>query len=330
MKKIKEEIKYEPVSVITAMRNASTTVMETLKSVSKQKYPVTEMIVVDNVSKDNSREIVREYSRESKFPIKLLVQKKDKGVSSSYNWGVKEAKSKLVIFLSSDSSLPSVDEFKRLTLPFRQDPHVIASYATSVLPGFVWNTYNFWEKYHAARMVDNTSSPMVTKCDCLKKDVFLKVGGFDEINFGGDGDMGGEDADLNMRLREAGTIVRSKADSLHLHYMANDYTLSSMARSRKMYARSYGMFLRKSPLKSPQASIIFLIRPTLCILPFIPALTGVGIALLIIYSFLYSKKMFITKSTIFDPRIILIPFLNIFFLYYELFWLVKAYFSYKK
>lgn len=321
---------YIPVSVIIAMRNASTTVLETLKTITKQKYPIREIIVVDNVSKDNSRELVHDFAKKSKIPIRLLLQKQDKGVSSSYNLGTKTAKSELVVFLSSDSSLPSDHELEKLVKPILNDPKVVASYATTVLPGFVWDTYNFWEKYHAARMVDSKSSLMVTKFDCIKKEVFLKIGGFDERNFGGDGDIGGEDADLNMRLRNAGKIIRSEANSLHLHYMANDYTLANMAKSRKMYSRSYGMFVRKSALLAPKASLTFLIRPALAILPFVPGFSSLGIALLLLYSIAYSKKMFTTASTLFDPRILLIPLLNIYFLYFELFWFVNAFLSYKK
>lgn len=319
-----------PVSVVIPMRNASTTLPETLKTISKQTYPIQEIIVVDNVSKDNSREIVTNFGKKSKIPVKLFLQKKDKGVSSSLNLGVREAKSDLVIFLTSDCSLPSTKELDRLAEPLLDDPDVVASFSTSVLPGFVWDTYNFWEKYHAARMVDNKSSMMVLKFDCIRKDVFLRIGGFDEKNFGGDGAIGGEDADLNMRLRKEGKIVRSKAESLHLHYMANDYTLTNMARSRKMYARSIGRFLRKSPFLAPLATLTFLIRPGLTILPFVPGINIVGVMILVLYSILYSRKMFESSQTQSDPRILLIPFLNIYFLYYELFWTLEAFFSFKK
>lgn len=318
------------VSVVIPMRNAATTLPATLKTITSQKYPIEEIILVDNVSKDTSREIVLAFAKKSKIPIRLLVQKKDKGVASSYNWGTKEAKSDLVVFLTSDCSLPTSGELEKLTYPLRKDPSVVASFSTSVLPGFVWDTYNFWEKYHGARMVDNRSSMMVLKFDCIRKSVFLQVGGFDERNFGGDGAIGGEDADLNMRLRKAGKIVRSRAESLHLHYMASDYTLANMAKSRKMYARSIGRFLRKSPFKSPGATLIFLIRPVLAVLPFVPGFLEIGILLLLVYSLFYSQKMFTTKTTLLNPRIFAIPFLNIYFLYYELYWTLAAFFSFKK
>ncbi len=326
----KEKKSLIDVSVIIPMRNASTTVLETLNTIVKQTYPIREIIVIDNVSKDNSREIVLGFAKKCKIPIELIRQKKDKGVSSSYNLGVRLAKSEYVVFLTSDCSLLTEHELEELVEPLRNDPLVVASYSTSVLPGYVWDTYNFWEKYHAARMVDNRSSLMVLKFDCVRRAAFLKIGGFDEVNFGGDGAIGGEDADLNNRLRNEGKIVRSNANSLHLHYMADDYTLLNMARSRKMYARSYGRYLRKNPFVSPFASVVFLARPALAILPIMPFINRAGIIVLVLYAFFYSKKMFTTLATLADPKILLIPILNILFLYYETYWMARAFFSYRK
>ncbi len=325
MRKNSKDIRT-PVTVVIPMRNAATTVGDTLQSVINQKYPILEIIVVDNVSKDNSRDIVRDFAKKSPVKIRLLVQDKDKGVSASYNRGVKDAKTTFVIFLTSDCSLPSDIEVKKLVQPLLQDSSVVASYSTCVLPGFIWETYNFWEKFFSARMVDNTSSGMVLKFDCIRKSSFLSIDGFDEVNFGGDTFIGGEDADLTVRLRKIGKIIRSKARSLHLHYRGSDYSLFHMMKSRKMYARSQGRFLRKYGFSVKDAWSAFLPRPIVAIL----GLSIVGLPLLFAYAFLYTPKMFTTRETLLNPRIIFIPFLNIFFLYFELYWMKKAFLSYKK
>ena len=315
-----------PVSVVIPMRNAQTTVLDTLRTIVWQKYPILEIIVVDNVSKDNSVRTVELFSKTSKIPIRLIKQDKDQGVSSSYNKGVKVATSDLVIFLTSDCSLPTNRELEKLVATLIGNSHAVASYSTCVLPGFIWKTYNFWEKFFSARMVNNISSGMVLKFDCIRKKEFLSIGGFDEVNFGGDGAIGGEDADLTTRLRKIGEIVRSKARVFHLHYKGEDYNVFDMARSRKMYARSQGRFLRKYGLTVPDSWTAFLPRPMLAIM----GLLLFGIPLLIIYSFMYTPKMFTTREIVLNPRTILVPFINIFFLYYELYWTTRAFFSYKK
>lgn len=322
--------KQVALSVVIPMRNASTTVLETLKSITKQDYPIKEIIVVDNVSKDSSREIVLTFAKKSKIPIRLLRQTKDKGVSSSCNWGIKEAKSDLVVLLASDCSLPSNHELERLMQPFRNDSAVVAAYSQNTIPAHVWDTYNFWQKFHSARDIDNFNSLMVLKFDCVRRSTFLKIGGFDEINFGGEGSMGGEDADISDRLIKEGKVIKSEAISYHLHYMGKDFSVKNIMYTRKMSARSYARFIRKNFFVSPIPALTLLIRPALSILPFILSFHTISVIPLIFYTFLYSKKMFITKSTLLDLRIVLIPFLNILFLYYELFWMLEAFLTYKK
>lgn len=328
MKKTQKNKKV-PVSVIMSMRNASTTVLYALKSITKQKYPIREIIIVDNVSKDNSRELVLEFAKKSKIPIKLIKQKVDGGVSTSYNRGGFIAKSSLIVFMSTDATLPSAGELEKLTDPFREDPLVVATYSHNTLPSFVWNKYNFWQKFYSSRQVDSTRSGFVLKFDCVRRDVFLKIKGLDE-NFFGDDAVGGEDADIALRLRKEGKLIHSNALSYHLHYMGNDYDLSHIMKSKKIYARDYGRVIKKEIFLFPLEASVFLIKPVISVLPFVPNLHLIGVLVLIAYSLLVSKRMLLTVSTLTNPKIILVPFLNIFFLYYEDFWMAQAIFSKKK
>lgn len=315
-----------PVTVVIPMRNSATTLPDCLRSISTQRYPIDEIVVVDNVSVDNSREIVASFAKSCPIPVKTLRQTVDRGVAASYNRGTREAKSPFVVFMTSDVSLPTPNELGKLVKPLMEDPTIGATYSTSVLPQFIWDKYNFWEKYFAARMVENYSSLMVLKFDCVRREAFLSVGGFDEVNFGGDKAIGGEDADLTNRLKHHWRIVRSEARSYHLHYVAQDYTLAHMMQSKKMYARSMGRFLRKSPFQDIKASIIFLVKPALAMIGLTP---GVGWVLLIVFALVYTPKMFMSSATLGDPRIFFVPFFNIFFVYYETWWMAQGFLSYR-
>jgi len=54
-----KKISEEAVTIVLPMRNAETTVLLSLQSINKQTYPIREVIIIDNVSSDNSIEIVR-------------------------------------------------------------------------------------------------------------------------------------------------------------------------------------------------------------------------------------------------------------------------------
>lgn len=330
---IKKQI---PVSVIVPMRNSETTLLETLSSIEKQTYPVNEIIIVDNISTDISIKIANDYKTKSKIPIKILVNKVNNGVGASYNRGVKESSSEFVVFMHSDSSLPTVNELEKLVKPLLDYPDVVGSYPTVIIPDKVWYSYNFWQKCLFARAVGKDNPGFNGKFDCIRKSAFLKIGGFDEITYGRDVNIGGEDADLYLRLETQGKMVLSKAKTIHLHYLGSGYKLTDWIRNRKLLARTYGRLIRYQgrslPLKThgkglkiPLGMLLFALKPALAISLFIPYIQFIGVPLIIAYLFLNSRKLYTNHSTLRDPRILVLPFIEIFLLYYEVFWMLQAF-----
>lgn len=323
---MKKKVKQLTVSVVIPTRNAATTVLYALKSLTQQTYPIKEIIVVDNVSKDNTREKVIEFSKKSKIPIKLVKQERDKGVSSSNNLGAKHSESDLIVFMMSDCKLPAKDELEKLVEPLLENSSVVATYPTTILPREIWNEYNFWQKMYMISDLDNETPLMNAKFDCFRREVFTRIGGYDEKNFGGESNIGGEDAELSLRTRKEGTVAPTLAKIIHLHYMGSNYSIKDLLKSRKLYARTYGRLLRKRGHLFPLGAIEFLIKPGLAFCPFIPYFGVVGIILLVLYAFIHTSKMFTSYLTITNPRIILVPFLNIVLLYYDTFWMFEAFF----
>lgn len=341
VKKTPIKIRRPSVSVIVPMRNSATTLLTTLKSIAKQNYPVKEVIIVDNVSTDNSIQIAEEYKKSSKLPILILKNKVNNGVGASYNRGVKKASSEFVIFMHSDSSLPTNSEIQKAVSPLIDSSDIVGVYPTVINPEKVWETYNFWQKCLFARAVGKPSPGFNGKFDCIRREAFLKVGGFDEITFGRDVNIGGEDADLYLRLETQGRMVLGKATVIHLHYLGPGYKISNWLQNRKLLARTYGRLIRfqgKSlPLRThgkglqiPLGMLVFAIKPILCILPFIPYVQFVGIPMLFAYLFFNSRKMYTTFSTLRDPHILALPFIELFLLYYEVFWMIESLLFVKK
>lgn len=306
------------------MRNASTTVTAALASLVKQKYPLKDIIVVDNASTDGSIKLVLDYAKKNKIPIALIKHEKNMGVSTSFNDGAQKARADLLVFMMSDGILEKESEIEKLTLPLRKDKKIVGSYANTLQPEYVWNTYNYWQKYYSARSVNSTSVMMTGHLDCVRKDVFDKIGGFDTTNFGGDA-IGGEDADFSLRLQKEGQVMRSKAEVVHVHYVGSNFSLKDILRGHKIYARAYGRLLRRFMFHFPKELIGLLFKPVLAVIPFIPFLHMFGVGLIVFYSFFYTKKMFLSVVTLTNPRIILIPLLNILLLYYDVFWFAQAF-----
>lgn len=316
-----KKIDIEPVTIVLPMRNAATTVLLSLQSINKQTYPIREVIIIDNASSDNSTSLVNKFSKNSKIPIKLIARKMNKSLGSSFNEGVKNSKSEFVILMHSDCALPTDEEVAKLVEPIRLNKDVVATFPTILLSKSVWETYDFWIKYYLARAVGREIAGLTSKFDCIRKDVYRKIGGFDVPNFG----MGSEDADLHQRLIKVGKVTKSDARVIHLHYLGQGYSFRKLLVKQKTVGRGCGRLLKMGRISFINNGLILMVKPSLAILPFIPYLHIFGLILIVVYSFLYTKSMFMSAAALKNPRILALPFVNIFFLYYETFWTIEAF-----
>lgn len=89
------------VSVIVPVYNAEQYLKETLDSIINQTYKDIEILCVDDMSKDSSREILKEYSSIHRN-IKPIFLEKNAGVSNARNIGISNAKGRYIAFLDSD------------------------------------------------------------------------------------------------------------------------------------------------------------------------------------------------------------------------------------
>lgn len=91
------------VTIITASYNYSQYIGGAIESVINQTYKDWEMLVIDDGSKDNSVEIIKEYVKKDNR-IKLLTHpdNENRGLVETLKLGLSEAKGEFVVFLESD------------------------------------------------------------------------------------------------------------------------------------------------------------------------------------------------------------------------------------
>ena len=89
------------ISIIVPIYNVEAYLEECLDSLYKLNIPDMEIILIDDGSTDNSYLIAQKYAL--KFPEKtILIQKKNGGLSSVRNLGIKKASKKYIAFIDSD------------------------------------------------------------------------------------------------------------------------------------------------------------------------------------------------------------------------------------
>lgn len=171
-----------------------------LESLKRQTDEDFEVIVVDWNSKDKTREIARRYGCR-------LVIAEERGIGRGRNLGAKHARGDVLAFIDADVILPPnfVEEVKRMKCdaatcewtPFEDDLLLKFYYRAS---------YLFCELFN---LLGIGHSPGF--CTIIRKDVFEKVGGYNEEL------LAGEDHELARRVRKLTKIchlkVKIKMDS---------------------------------------------------------------------------------------------------------------------
>ncbi|BAK72697.1 glycosyltransferase family 2 protein [Arcobacter sp. L] len=91
----------ELVSIITPSYKSERFISQTIESVLAQTYQNWEMIIVDDVSPDNSNEIIEEYCKKDSR-IKVIKLEKNSGPAIARNRAIEEAKGRYIAFLDAD------------------------------------------------------------------------------------------------------------------------------------------------------------------------------------------------------------------------------------
>jgi glycosyltransferase len=111
------------VSIITATFNSAATVRDTMRSVSEQDYPFVEHIIVDGQSRDETLQIVNEFTHTA-----LVVCEKDTGIYDAMNKGIRASRGDIIGMLNSDDMYAHREVISRVVSAF-EDEDVQACYA---------------------------------------------------------------------------------------------------------------------------------------------------------------------------------------------------------
>ncbi|OGL41123.1 MAG: glycosyl transferase [Candidatus Schekmanbacteria bacterium GWA2_38_11] len=165
------------VSVIIPTYNRAQLLAEALNSVTSQTYKDFELIVVDDGSSDNTKEVVKNFNGE----IKYLYQK-NQGVSAARNLGIREAKGEFLSFLDSDDMLERKKLEKQIDF-FDKNKEAKVCYTDEiwVRNGKRVNQMKKHAKYSGDIFEKSLPLCIISASSItIKKDVLTRVGLFDE------------------------------------------------------------------------------------------------------------------------------------------------------
>jgi glycosyltransferase involved in cell wall biosynthesis len=121
---------YGKVSVIVPNYNYASYLDDRFRSIIHQKYPVYEIIFLDDCSSDDSVEKMKYYSDTSPIPVRLLVNTKNSGsVFRQWVKGISAARGDFIWIAEADDL--SDERFLSEVMKGFSDPEVVLSYAQS-------------------------------------------------------------------------------------------------------------------------------------------------------------------------------------------------------
>ena len=259
------------VSVNVSTLNSERTIERCLKSIREQTYPNIQIIIVDNYSKDKTKEIAKRYK------TKFLVRGPER--SAQRNYGAQFSSGEYLLFIDSDMELEPklIEEGVRL-LETRCDALIIPEVT-------VGNTY--WAKVRSFERSLYVGSRTFEAARFIKREVFLKLGGYDE-------DLTGtEDYDLQARIEKASYKV-GYINAYIIHHEKN-LDLKEYLQKKAYYARSFRRYALKHPERAKKQ--FYLGRMIVYVKPMLlnPSL-GWGLAILKGLEYLIAKFVFLSAK----------------------------------
>ena len=208
-------------SIIIPCRNEEKFIDKCLDSIINQDYPKgkLEVLVIDGISEDKTREIIKSYAQKYSF-IKLLDNPK-RFTPFGLNVGIKNAKGEIIIRLdahanySSDYIRKCVENLRKYkvdnvggivkTLPSK---NTLTAKAISLCLSHPFGTGNSYFRTGSkrTRFVDTVFG------GCYRKEVFDKIGLFNEKM------TRSQDIEFNLRLRKKGGKILLVPDIISYYY----------------------------------------------------------------------------------------------------------------
>lgn len=163
------------ISVIIAAKNASKYIKEAIESVKKQNIKGIEIIVVCDACSDNTKQIAEQLGCK-------VTEVNYSHIGKTRNAGLKEAKGEYILYVDSDDVMEE-NGILNLYNEFLQDNSLEAVFGMS--HEFISPELSDEDKRKLKARPDNYFGALAG-CSLIKKEVFDKVGTFDEVLKAGD------------------------------------------------------------------------------------------------------------------------------------------------
>lgn len=183
-------------TVIVPALDSRQTIRDCIKSLLAQDYPDYEIILVDNGSRDGTREIILDYAEKNKKIT--LIDESRPGRGAARKSAEQKAAGDIILMTDADCTVPE-DWITQMTLPLLEDK------ADAVQGSEKEAENNFWSGHRQKRRQLNMEGPVaqpIFKFD--SKNLAITKKALDEIGYTDPDMISGNDAELSVRFTQKG------------------------------------------------------------------------------------------------------------------------------
>ncbi|MDD5259280.1 MAG: glycosyltransferase family A protein [bacterium] len=181
------------ISIIVATYNRCKSLEDTLRALQGQKTAsgiISEMIIVDNNSSDETRKLVEQYRQQFPGKFKYLFEPRQ-GLSYARNMGINEAQGEIIAFTDDDCQ-PEADWLERIVKKFQEEPELDGVLGAPIMTdgSHMYNKNNDLLRGNGLNMA-------------FRREMFKKYGNFDSYLGAGSIGCAAEDTEFVYRLLRA-------------------------------------------------------------------------------------------------------------------------------
>lgn len=168
-------------SIIMCVYNLEEIVSISIESVLNQRFDNYEMIIVNDGSKDNTLNVLKEYEKKSNGKIKIINNKKNIGLSASRNKAIAQAKGEYIVHLDGDDTLYNRNTLSRINATIGKEDFDIVYFGVQYVGGgnklYLPNAQNSTREARIACDMHFAVSSKVWRREFLKKNKLTFIEG---------------------------------------------------------------------------------------------------------------------------------------------------------